>query len=31
VNFYKDTFQHGGVSMEEIIIPIIFLTSKNAS
>jgi hypothetical protein len=31
VNFYKDTFQHGGVSMEEMIIPIIFLTSKNAS
>ncbi len=30
VNFYKDTFQHGGVSMEEMIIPIIFLTSKNA-
>lgn len=31
VNFYKDTFQHGGVSMEEIIIPIIFLNSKNVS
>lgn len=31
VNFYKDTFQHGGVSLEEMIIPIIFLTSKNAS
>jgi DNA-binding response OmpR family regulator len=31
VNFYKDTFQHGGVSMEEMIIPIIFLTSKNGS
>lgn len=30
VNFYNDTFQHGGVSMEEIIIPIIFLSSKNA-
>jgi CheY-like chemotaxis protein len=29
VNFYKDTFQHGGVSMEEMIIPIIFLNSKN--
>ncbi len=29
VNMYKDTFQHGGVSMEEMIIPIIFLTSKN--
>jgi CheY-like chemotaxis protein len=31
VNFYKDTFQHGGVSIEEMIIPIIFLTSKNAT
>jgi CheY-like chemotaxis protein len=31
VNFYKDTFQHGGVSLEEMIIPIILLTSKNAS
>lgn len=29
VNFYKDTFQHGGVSMEEMIIPLIFLNSKN--
>jgi DNA-binding response OmpR family regulator len=31
VNFYKDTFQHGGVSLEEMIIPIIFLNSKNAT
>lgn len=30
VNFYKDTFQHGGVSLEEMIIPVISLTSKNA-
>ncbi len=30
VNMYKDTFQHGGVSLEEMIIPLIFLTSKNA-
>lgn len=30
VNFYKDTFQHGGVSLEEMIIPLIFLSSKNA-
>lgn len=29
VNFYRDTFQHGGVSLEEMIIPIISLTSKN--
>ena len=30
VNFYKDTFQHGGISLEEMIIPIISLSSKNA-
>ncbi len=30
VNMYKDTFQHGGVSLEEMIIPFILLTSKNA-
>lgn len=30
VNFYKDTFQHGGVSLEEVIIPFILLSSKNA-
>jgi DNA-binding response OmpR family regulator len=28
VNYYKDTFQHGGVSLEEIIVPIITLSSK---
>ena len=26
--FYKDTFQHGGISLEEMIIPIIKLSSK---
>jgi hypothetical protein len=30
VNYYKDTFQHGGVSLEEMIIPIITLHTKNA-
>ncbi len=30
VGLYKDTFQHGGVSLEEMIIPLISLTSKNA-
>ncbi|GIV36058.1 MAG: two-component system response regulator [Cyclobacteriaceae bacterium] len=30
VNLYRDTFQHGGISLEEIIIPLIFLSSKNA-
>ncbi|MBL3656186.1 T9SS response regulator signal transducer PorX [Fulvivirga sediminis] len=31
VNYYRDTFQHGGVSMEEMIIPIISLNSKYGS
>jgi len=26
--YYKNTFQHGGISMEEILIPIITLTTK---
>lgn len=29
VKYYSDTFQHGGLSLEEMIIPIISLTSKN--
>jgi CheY-like chemotaxis protein len=28
VNYYKDTFQHGGVSLEEMIVPFITLRSK---
>lgn len=28
VNYYKDTFQHGGISLEEMIIPIIELKPK---
>ena len=28
VNYYKDTFQHGGVSLEEMIIPIVHLSPK---
>lgn len=28
VNYYKNTFQHGGMSMEEVLIPIITLSSK---
>ncbi len=27
-NYYRDTFQHGGISLEEIICPIIKLSSK---
>lgn len=29
VSYYKDTFQHGGVSMEEMIIPVVTLTERN--
>lgn len=29
VKYYNDTFQHGGISLEEMIIPLISLTSKN--
>ncbi|MEM1327336.1 MAG: response regulator [Bacteroidota bacterium] len=27
-NYYRDTFQHGGISLEEIICPVIRLSSK---
>ena len=27
-NYYTDTFQHGGISMEEMIIPLVVLTPK---
>jgi len=28
VNYYRNTFQHGGISLEEMIVPIIRMTSK---
>jgi CheY-like chemotaxis protein len=28
VSYYKDTFQHGGISLEEVIIPIVTLSAK---
>jgi len=28
VNFYKETFQHGGISMEEVLIPIIRMKAR---
>ncbi|MEA3503607.1 MAG: PglZ domain-containing protein, partial [Bacteroidota bacterium] len=27
-NYYKDTFQHGGISLEEMMIPFISLKAK---
>ena len=27
-NYYKNTFQHGGISMEEIMIPLITLSNS---
>lgn len=31
VSYYKDTFQHGGISMEEMMIPLITLRGKRRS
>jgi len=28
VNYYKNTFQHGGISMEEMICPLVVLSPK---
>lgn len=28
VNYYRNTFQHGGISLEEMIIPVVSLVSK---
>ena len=28
VSYYKDTFQHGGISMDEMIVPLITLTPR---
>ncbi len=28
VSYYRDTFQHGGISLEEMLIPLITLTSR---
>lgn len=28
VNYFKDTFQHGGISLEEVVIPFVHLVSK---
>ncbi|MBN1820941.1 MAG: bifunctional response regulator/alkaline phosphatase family protein [Prolixibacteraceae bacterium] len=28
-NYYKNTFQHGGISMEEMIIPVVTMAPKN--
>jgi len=28
VNYYRDTFQHGGISLEEMVVPLIHLKPK---
>ena len=28
VSYYRDTFQHGGISMEEMLIPLVSLKSR---
>ena len=28
VSFYSDTFQHGGISMEEMLVPLVTLNPK---
>ena len=28
VQYYSDTFQHGGISLEEMLVPIVTMTSK---
>ncbi len=28
VNYYRNTFQHGGISMQEIVIPVVYLKAK---
>ena len=28
VSYYKDTFQHGGISMEEMLVPLVTLTQR---
>ena len=28
VSYYKDTFQHGGISMEEMIIPVVMMKGR---
>lgn len=29
LNYYRDTFQHGGISMEEVILPVITMQSRH--
>ena len=28
VSYYKDTFQHGGISMEEMLVPLIDMKAR---
>jgi len=27
-NYYRNTFQHGGISLEEILVPFVYLKAK---
>ncbi len=28
VNYYRNTFQHGGISLEEMLVPVAYLRAK---
>lgn len=28
LNYYRDSFQHGGISMEEVILPVVTMEGK---
>jgi hypothetical protein len=28
VNYYRNTFQHGGISLEEMLVPVVYLKAK---
>ncbi|MEM9982119.1 MAG: two-component system response regulator, partial [Bacteroidota bacterium] len=30
VNYYKDTFQHGGISLEEVIVPFVVMEGRGS-
>lgn len=28
VNFFRNTFQHGGISLEEMLVPVVYLKPR---